>query len=153
VQRDDRAGELVQSSGGLVCHVQGRRHLLIPLALRRWVGRRGGAPRGAGGDDDDDDEEEEEEEDDDDDDDDDEDDDDDDDVQVELGGVTATTLFGGILNATENFFEGPRGGGIMGLSFGNRSLCSRNYTCFNPMFDDLVSALFEFEFSNPYSNF
>lgn len=58
--------------------------------------------------------------------------------EVELGGLNASVQFGGIMNATVSFFEMPSGGGIMGLSFGNYSLCETQASCFPPIIDQLV---------------
>jgi len=57
---------------------------------------------------------------------------------IELGGRQANSTFGGIIRASDNFFEAPRGGGIMGLSFGDYSLCDSEFSCFPPLFDDIV---------------
>ncbi|GAB5034025.1 aspartyl protease [Nannochloropsis oceanica] len=57
---------------------------------------------------------------------------------VELGGRQANSTFGGIIRASDNFFEAPRGGGIMGLSFGGYSLCDSEFSCFPPLLDDIV---------------
>jgi len=57
---------------------------------------------------------------------------------VQIAGVEVVTTYGGILQATDDFAVAPKGGGIMGLSFGNFSVCSPEYTCFNPVMDDLV---------------
>jgi hypothetical protein len=57
------------------------------------------------------------------------------------GAVRFNATFGGIVNATDNFFEAPDGGGIMGLSFGNYSLCSKASSCFNPVLDSIVAQL------------
>ncbi len=50
----------------------------------------------------------------------------------------ANSTFGGIIRASDNFFEAPRGGGIMGLSFGGYSLCDSEFSCFPPLLDDIV---------------
>jgi hypothetical protein len=57
---------------------------------------------------------------------------------IELGGLEANSTFGGIIRASDNFFEAPRGGGIMGLSFGDYALCDSEFSCFPPLLDDLV---------------
>lgn len=57
---------------------------------------------------------------------------------IELGGSEANSTFGGIIRASDNFFEAPRGGGIMGLSFGDYALCDSEFSCFPPLIDDLV---------------
>lgn len=58
--------------------------------------------------------------------------------ELELGGITVNATFGGITQATKDFFEAPNGGGIMGMAYGNYSLCDSEYTCFRPIFDSLV---------------
>jgi hypothetical protein len=57
---------------------------------------------------------------------------------VDLGGAVVESTYGGILRATDNFFEAPRGGGIMGLSFGDYALCDQEFSCFPPLLDDVV---------------
>jgi len=57
---------------------------------------------------------------------------------VDLGGIVVNSTFGGIMAATEDFYESPKGGGIMGLSFKSSDLCDSEYTCFPPLLDDLV---------------
>jgi hypothetical protein len=37
--------------------------------------------------------------------------------------------------------QAPRGGGIMGLSFGNYALCDDEFSCFPPLLDDLVTQM------------
>ena len=59
--------------------------------------------------------------------------------EVDLGGLSVSTIYGGITKASKEFFEAPKGGGILGLSFGNYSMCTRESSCFVPLLDDLVA--------------
>jgi len=58
--------------------------------------------------------------------------------ELEVAGVVVNGTYGGITQATKDFFEAPKGGGIMGMAYGNYSLCDSEYTCFRPIFDALV---------------
>ena len=60
--------------------------------------------------------------------------------QVDLGGIVVNSTWGAITNTTGLFYESPRGGGIMGISFGQGAMCQKRKqsTCFSPLFDDLM---------------
>lgn len=58
--------------------------------------------------------------------------------KADLGGLMVTSTYGGITAASDHFYEAPRGGGIMGLSFGDYALCDNEFSCFPPLLDDVV---------------
>ena len=58
---------------------------------------------------------------------------------IVLGGAKVSSVFGGITSVQGAFYEAPKGGGIMGMSFGNYTQCTDIFpTCFNPVLDAMV---------------
>jgi len=54
--------------------------------------------------------------------------------QISLEGIMVNSTYGGITNITGSFFEAPKGGGIMGMSFGLHHMCKKRKfsTCLTP---------------------
>lgn len=61
--------------------------------------------------------------------------------RIGMAGLEVQSTYGAIDTASNNFYEAPHGGGIMGLSFGGYTLCDAEYSCFPPLFDSFVEQL------------
>ena len=60
------------------------------------------------------------------------------DSNLELAGFEAHGTYGAIVGASENFFEIPQGGGILGMSFSDPTVQCNALSCFPPVLDALV---------------
>lgn len=60
---------------------------------------------------------------------------------MSLGGINVSSIYGSIFRASESFFEHPNGGGILGMSFGTPNMACNAFSCFPPLFEDIVKTL------------
>lgn len=60
---------------------------------------------------------------------------------LSLGGLNLSSIYGSIFKASESFFEHPNGGGILGMSFGTPNMACNAFSCFPPLFENMVKTL------------
>lgn len=57
---------------------------------------------------------------------------------MDVGGQEVETVYGAITAATDDFFEAPQGGGILGLAFSDPSISCNTFSCFPSLWDEVV---------------